>query len=137
VERVQVLIGMGYALLYFAATAVLVFALLAIEERINPAYRLWEQVGQGNVAVGMTIAGKLIGLGIIAMTAITHNAGILSSLLWTAFGAFLQLLVYGLFEVSTPRLNVGRELAAGNRAVGFVSMGIFIGLSLVIAACIA
>ncbi|MBX7246722.1 MAG: DUF350 domain-containing protein [Candidatus Sumerlaeaceae bacterium] len=128
---------MLYALLYFAVTAILVLLVLGVDQSFNRSYKLWEQVGQGNVAVGLAVAGKLIGLGIIAWTAISHSSGLLNSVVWTVFGAVLQGLGYGFFEMMTPRLSVGGELAAGNKAVGLVTMGIAVGLSLVVSACIA
>lgn len=131
------LTGILYACLYFLLLSLVTFLLLLIGDVLVPAYRLWDEVQRGNTAVGMSVGGKMIGLGIIAMIAIQHNETVLQSAIWTAVGGVLQIAGYFLFEALTPRIAVGKELAADNRAVGLVSAGISIGLSFIIAGCIA
>lgn len=130
-------VAFGYTLLYFIASALVVYFVMLIDEFINPAYKVWNEIRGGNVAVGLTAAGKLLGLAVITTFAILHNDTVFQSMVWTAIGGLLQIAGYYAFEALTPRINVGRELAAGNRAIGLVSMGIAIGQSLIIGACIS
>ncbi|MFZ5592159.1 MAG: DUF350 domain-containing protein [Bacillota bacterium] len=48
----------------------------------------------------------------------------------------LLLLVYPVFEWLTPRLNVNREIARGNVAVGALSMVFSLSVSFIIGASI-
>ena len=134
------ILGMLMSVVYFLCVTILVLILVALDMKINPSYNLGDEIRKGNAAVGLSVAGKFIGLGVIAMSAIAHNSGFMGifySMVWTAFGAVLQIVGGLIFEVVTPKLAVGKELAAGNRAVGLVSMGIGIGLSLIISASIS
>lgn len=131
------LTGIANAGVYFVLLSLVAFLMLAVDHLLVRAYRLWPEIARGNTAVGLAAAGKMIGLGIIAMLAIQHNEGVWQSVVWTLVGGIFQVAGYFLFELVTPRLAVGRELAAGNRAVGVLVAGMSIGLSLIIGGCIS
>lgn len=121
---------------YFALTFVVGWVILFLHDLLTPGYKTWPEIHRGNTSVGLAAAGQSIGLGIIAYSAIHANWTLLWALVWTGIGGLLMILGYLLFELLTPVINVGKELAADNKAVGLVSMGISIGAAIVIGACI-
>lgn len=106
---------------------------LAIFELVT-SYKNWQEIKNGNFAVAMATGGKLFGIATIFRYSIEHNDTILQSIGWGAFGFFLLLLGYFIFEFLTPTIKVDEEIGKGNQAVGFISMMISIGLSFVIGA---
>lgn len=106
---------------------------LAIFELVT-SYKNWEEIRKGNFAVAMATGGKLFGIATIFRFSIEHNDTILQSIGWGAYGFLLLLIGYFIFEFLTPNINVDEEIGKGNKAVGFISMLISIGLSFVIGA---
>ena len=108
---------------------------LAILEIVT-SYRNWEEIKKGNFAVAMATGGKIFGIAIIFRYSIEHNDTLLQSIGWGVFGFILLLIGYFIFEFLTPVIKVDEEIGNGNKAVGFISMIISIGLAFVIGASI-
>lgn len=53
---------------------------------------------------------------------------------WGVYGFVMLLLSYFIFEFLTPRFKIDKEIENDNRAVGFISFVISVGLSFVVAA---
>jgi putative membrane protein len=122
---------------YYTLVLVVGWVILLIHDLLTPGYRTWAEIARGNVAAGMAAAGQIVGIGIVAHAAIVSNWTLTWSLVWTAIGGLLLVFAYLLFELLTPRINVSREVAADNRAVGLVSAGISVAAAVVVSACIA
>lgn len=129
-ENVVVLTAARYSVVVLCT---LVF--LAIFEIVT-SYKNWEEIKKGNFAVAMATGGKLFGIATIFRYSIEHNDTILQSIGWGAFGFVLLLFGYFIFEFLTPTIKVDEEIGKGNKAVGFISMMISIGLAFVIGASI-
>ncbi|MCT2535071.1 DUF350 domain-containing protein [Aquibacillus koreensis] len=108
---------------------------LAIFEIVT-SYKNWEEIKKGNFSVAMATGGKIFGIANIFRFSIAHNDTILESITWGAFGFLLLLSGYFIFEFLTPTYKIDEEIAKDNRAVGFISMIISIGLSFVIGSSI-
>lgn len=108
---------------------------LSIFELVT-SYRNWQEIKKGNIAVALATGGKIFGIAIIFRYSIEHNDTLLESIGWGLFGFVLLLLGYFIFEFLTPTIDVDKEIGQDNRAVGFISMMISIGLSFVIGASI-
>lgn len=108
---------------------------LAIFELVTK-YDNWEEIKNGNMAVAMATGGKIFGILNIFRYSILHNDSLFVMIGWGIFGFFLLLIAYFIFEFLTPKFNVDEEIGKGNRAVGFISMVISVGLSYVIGASI-
>jgi putative membrane protein len=108
---------------------------LAVFELVT-SYKNWEEIKNGNFAVAMATGGKVFGIATIFRYSIEHNDTILQSIGWGALGFVLLLLGYFIFEFLTPTIKVDEEIGKGNKAVGFISMMISVGLSFVIGASI-
>lgn len=108
---------------------------LAIFELVT-SYKNWSEIKSGNFAVAMATGGKIFGIATIFRYSIEHNDTMLQSIGWGTIGFILLLLGYFIFEFLTPTIKIDEEIGKGNKAVGFISMMISIGLSFVIGASI-
>lgn len=108
---------------------------LAIFEVVT-SYKNWEEIKSGNFAVAMATGGKIFGIANVFRFSIQHNDSILESISWGAFGFLLLLIGYFIFEFLTPTYKIDHEIGNDNRAVGFISMVLSVGLSFIIGASI-
>ncbi|MBN8191713.1 hypothetical protein CN378_21940 [Bacillus sp. AFS015802] len=109
---------------------------LAIFELVTK-YRNWEEIKKGNLAVAMATGGKIFGIANIFRHSISHNDTILTTIGWGVFGFILLLIGYFIYEFLTPKFRIDEEIENDNRAVGFISLVISVGLSYVIGAGIS
>ncbi|WP_085509098.1 DUF350 domain-containing protein [Thalassobacillus devorans] len=121
---------------YFVIAIIVVLVGLVIFEVITSKYKDWDEVKQGNTAVALSIAGKIVGICIILSFAIYHSLTLWDTLIWGAYGVALQMLAYYLFEIFTRKFSVETMLKENNIAVGIISVGVSIGLAFVIGASI-
>ncbi|MFS1514360.1 DUF350 domain-containing protein [Chengkuizengella sp. SCS-71B] len=99
-------------------------------------YKNWEQIQKGNLSVALATGGKIFGIANIFRFSIEHNDSLWEAIQWGAFGFFLLLIAYFVFEFMTPKFNVDKEIEKDNRAVGLLSLLISVGTSFVIGASI-
>ncbi|WP_066172898.1 DUF350 domain-containing protein [Bacillus marinisedimentorum] len=123
-------------LLYFLAAIAVIIIGLVFFELITREYKDWDEISNGNSAVALSIAGKVIGISIILAFSIYSSVSVMGTVIWGGFGIVLQLAAYFLFEMLTRRFSVEKELKNGNIAVGIVMMSVSIGLGFVIGASI-
>lgn len=118
---------------YYSVVILCLVVFLAIFEMVTK-YKNWEEIKKGNMAVAMATGGKIFGVANIFRYSIEQNNSLLSMVGWGIYGFVLLLVGYFIFEFLTPKFNIDVEIQNDNRAVGFLSMAISIGLSLVIGA---
>ncbi|OEH91891.1 DUF350 domain-containing protein [Bacillus solimangrovi] len=106
---------------------------LAIFELVT-RYRNWEEIKKGNLAVALATGGKVFGIANVFRYSIEHNDSLIQMMIAGTFGFVLLLFGYFMYEFLTPRFNIDVEIEKDNRAVGFISMMISIGLSFIIGA---
>ncbi|KHE71737.1 DUF350 domain-containing protein [Halobacillus sp. BBL2006] len=101
---------------------------------IVTSYNNWKEIKRGNLAVAMATGGKIFGIANIFRFSIEHNDSLLQTMGWGIFGFVLLLSGYFIYEFLTPSFRIDEEIEADNRAVGFISLVISVGLSYVIGA---
>ncbi|XWN53583.1 DUF350 domain-containing protein [Anoxybacillus flavithermus] len=119
----------------FSVVILCLVLFLAIFELVTK-YKNWEEIKKGNMAVAMATGGKIFGIANIFRYSIDHHDSLLMMIGWGVYGFGLLLIGYFIYEFLTPKFNIDDEIANDNRAVGFISMVISIGLSFVIGASI-
>ncbi|QAV27453.1 DUF350 domain-containing protein [Neobacillus thermocopriae] len=119
----------------FSVVILCLVLFLAIFELVTK-YKNWEEIKKGNMAVAMATGGKIFGIANIFRYSIDHHDSLLMMIGWGVYGFVLLLIGYFIYEFLTPKFNIDDEIANDNRAVGFISMVISIGLSFVIGASI-
>ncbi|KAA0549187.1 DUF350 domain-containing protein [Bacillus sp. BGMRC 2118] len=118
---------------YYSVVILCMLIFLTIFEIVTK-YKNWEQIQKGNWAVAMATGGKLLGIANIFRYSIEEHHTLLTMIGWGFFGFLLLLIGYFIFEFLTPKFRIDDEIEKDNRAVGFMSMTISIGLSFVIGA---
>ncbi|MFD2681524.1 DUF350 domain-containing protein [Bacillus seohaeanensis] len=109
---------------------------LAIFEIVTK-YRNWDEIRNGNMSVAMATGGKIFGIANIFRHSFQQHEAFLTTIGWGIFGFILLLIGYFVYEFLTPMFKIDEEIANDNRAVGFISLVISIGLSYVIGAGIS
>jgi putative membrane protein len=104
---------------------------LAVFELVT-RYKNWVEIKNGNLSVAMATGGKIFGIANIFRYSISQNDSLLMMIMWGIYGFILLLIGYFIFEFLTPKFQIDKEIENDNRAVGFISMIISIGLSFVI-----
>lgn len=121
---------------YFVISVVIVLIGLFIFGVMTQKYKDLEAVKEGNVAVAMSVTGKVIGICIILAFAIYSSTEYYQTIIWGIYGVVLQMIAYLLFDLFTRKFSVEDQLLKNNIAVGVLSMGVSIGLGFVIGASI-
>ncbi|MDM5315643.1 DUF350 domain-containing protein [Fictibacillus sp. b24] len=104
---------------------------LAVFELVT-RYKNWVEIKNGNFSVAMATGGKIFGIANIFRYSIAQNDSLIMMITWGIYGFVLLLIGYFIFEFLTPKFQIDKEIENDNRAVGFISMVISIGLSFVI-----
>ncbi len=118
---------------YYSVVVLCIILFLAVFELVT-SYKNWEEIQNGNFAVAMATGGKIFGIANIFRFSIAQHDSLLQMIGSGCFGFILLLLGYFIFEFMTPKFNIDKEIKNDNRAVGFVSLVISVGLSFVIGA---
>ncbi|KAF0824450.1 DUF350 domain-containing protein [Cytobacillus firmus] len=118
---------------YYSVVILCMIVFLAVFELVTK-YRNWDEIKNGNLAVALATGGKIFGIANIFRHSIMHNDTLLTMITWGVFGFFLLLIGYFIFEFLTPKFRIDEEIENNNKAVGFISMVLSIGLSYVIGA---
>lgn len=118
---------------YYSVVILCMIVFLAIFELVTK-YKNWEEIKNGNLAVAMATGGKIFGIANIFRYSIMQHNSLIMMIGWGIFGFMLLLVGYFIYEFLTPKFKIDEEIQKDNRAVGFISMVISIGLSFVIGA---
>ncbi|GAF64156.1 hypothetical protein BTS2_1048 [Bacillus sp. TS-2] len=120
---------------YYSVAMLAIVVFIAIFETVT-SYNNWKEIKNGNLAVAMATSGKIFGVANIFRHSIEQSDGILTMLGWGALGYVLLIISYFIFEFLSPGFKVDQELEANNKAVGFISFVLSVGMSYVIGAAI-
>lgn len=116
---------------YYSVVVLFLVLFLSIFELVTK-YNNWEEIKKGNIAVAMATGGKIFGIANIFRHSIAENDTFITTIGWGVFGFFLLLTGYFIYEFMTPKFKIDEEIEKDNRAVGFISLVISVGLSYVI-----
>lgn len=118
---------------YYSVVVLCIIVFLTIFELVTK-YKNWEEIQKGNIAVAMATGGKIFGIANIFRFSINQHDSLLEMMGSGLFGFILLLLGYFIYEFMTPKFKIDEEIQKDNRAVGFISLVISVGLSFVIGA---
>lgn len=121
---------------YYSVVILCIVVFLAIFEAVTK-YKNWEEIKKGNLAVALATGGKILGVANIFRASIEKHNSLLEMVGWGIYGFLLLLVGYFIFEFLTPKFKIDEQIQNDNRAVGFISFIISIGLSFVIGAGIS
>lgn len=118
---------------YYSVAILCMVLFLAVFELVTK-YRNWDEIKNGNLSVAMATGGKIFGVANIFRHSINQHDSLLTMISWGVFGFLLLLTGYFIYEFLTPKFNIDKEIENDNRAVGFISLVISVGLSYIIGA---
>lgn len=118
---------------YFSVVILSVVLFLALFELVTK-YKNWEEIKKGNLSVAMATGGKIFGIMNIFRASIEQHDELVTMLVSGVYGFFLLMIGYFIYEFLTPAFKIDEEIEKDNRAVGFISLTISVGLSFVIGA---
>lgn len=118
---------------YYSVAVLCLVLFLTVFELVT-AYKNWEEIQKGNLAVAMATGGKILGIANVFQHSISQHNSALQMIGWGVYGFVMLLISYFIFEFLTPRFKIDQEIENDNRAVGFISFVISVGLSFVVAA---
>lgn len=118
---------------YYSVVVLCMVVFMAVFELVTK-YNNWEEIEKGNVAVALATGGKMLGIANIFRFSIEANDTLLTTVGWGVYGFALLVFAYFIFEFLTPKFKIDEEILQDNRAVGFISFVISLGLSYVIGA---
>ncbi|MCY8916401.1 DUF350 domain-containing protein [Bacillus atrophaeus] len=118
---------------YYSVAVLCLVLFLSIFELVT-TYKNWEEIQKGNLAVAMATGGKIFGIANVFQHSIAQHNSLLQMIGWGVYGFIMLLVSYFIFEFLTPRFKIDKEIENDNRAVGFISFVISVGLSFVVAA---
>ncbi|KXZ13633.1 hypothetical protein AXI59_12925 [Bacillus nakamurai] len=118
---------------YYSVAVLCLVVFLSIFELVT-TYKNWEEIQKGNLAVAMATGGKILGIANVFQHSIAQHNSLMQMIGWGVYGFIMLLVSYFIFEFLTPRFKIDKEIEKDNRAVGFISFVISVGLSFVVAA---
>ncbi|MGG0025758.1 DUF350 domain-containing protein [Bacillus inaquosorum] len=118
---------------YYSVAVLCLVLFLTVFELVT-TYKNWEEIQKGNLAVAMATGGKILGIANVFQHSISQHNSLLQMIGWGVYGFVMLLISYFIFEFLTPRFKIDQEIENDNRAVGFISFVISVGLSFVVAA---
>ncbi|MCP9300154.1 DUF350 domain-containing protein [Bacillus halotolerans] len=118
---------------YYSVAVLCLVLFLTVFELVT-AYKNWEEIQNGNLAVAMATGGKILGIANVFQHSISQHNSLLQMIGWGVYGFVMLLISYFIFEFLTPRFKIDQEIENDNLAVGFISFVISVGLSFVVAA---
>ncbi|MGO4240472.1 DUF350 domain-containing protein [Bacillus sp. YAF8] len=118
---------------YYSVAVLCLVIFLTVFELVT-SYKNWVEIQKGNLAVAMATGGKILGIANVFQHSIAQHNSLLQMIGWGVYGFIMLLISYFIFEFLTPRFKIDKEIEKDNRAVGFISFVISVGLSFVVAA---
>ncbi|MBT2574179.1 DUF350 domain-containing protein [Bacillus sp. ISL-51] len=118
---------------YYSVAVLCLVVFLSVFELVT-TYKNWEEIQKGNLAVAMATGGKILGIANVFQHSIAQHNSLMQMIGWGVYGFIMLLVSYFIFEFLTPRFKIDKEIEKDNRAVGFISFVISVGLSFVVAA---
>ncbi|WP_148358488.1 DUF350 domain-containing protein [Peribacillus simplex] len=123
-------------LYYFVVLGFVSIACMWIFAKLTP-YKDFELIRNGNIAVAIQFAGKILGITHIMSVAVNTNDSLLGAAVWGIIGFILMVVGYFIFEIATPKLDVRKEIEKGKVSVGIIAASISLAISFIISGAIS
>jgi len=92
----------------------------------------------GNIAVALKLAGKLVGLAIVIMSAAKYSVDISDFVIWSFIGVIAQMITYWIAEfLLFPKISFAKKVEEGNIAVAILLFTLSVTVGLLISGSIS
>lgn len=92
----------------------------------------------GNIAVALKLAGKLVGLAIVIMSSAKYSVNFADFIIWSLIGVLAQMVTYWIAEfILFPKVSFAKKVEEGNIAVAILLFTLSITVGLLISGSIS
>ncbi|MCW2278191.1 DUF350 domain-containing protein [Heliophilum fasciatum] len=100
-------------------------------------YDDWKEISNGNTAAAIVVAAQAIAIALILYHAVIGNETIVQAIIWGIVGILLTVGSYVLFELATPKINIGEKIREGNAAVALVAAALMLMTAIIVSGAIS
>ncbi|MGM0874785.1 MAG: DUF350 domain-containing protein [Bacillota bacterium] len=118
---------------YIGLAVVLLFIGIVLFE-VTTKNKEFELIKNGNKAAVYAFGGRILGLAIVLYSSISNSVNIVDMVIWGSIAIVIQIIVFYLAELLTPKFNITKAIDDDNQAVGLFLLFLSISIGLVIAA---
>lgn len=92
----------------------------------------------GNIAVALKLAGKLVGLAIVIMSSAKYSVSFTDFIIWSLIGVLAQMVTYWIAEfILFPKVSFTKKVEEGNIAVAILLFTLSVTVGLLISGSIS
>ncbi|MBO1513373.1 DUF350 domain-containing protein [Metabacillus bambusae] len=118
---------------YIGLAVVLLFIGIVLFE-VTTKNKEFELIKNGNKAAVYAFGGRILGLAIVLYSSISNSVNILDMVVWGSIAIVIQIIVFYLAELLTPKFNITKAIDDDNQAVGLFLLFLSVSIGLIIAA---
>lgn len=118
---------------YIGLAVVLLFIGIVLFE-VTTKNKEMELIKNGNKAAVYAFGGRILGLAIVLYSSISNSVNILDMVVWGSIAIIIQIVVFYLAELLTPKFNITKAIDDDNQAVGLFLLFLSVSIGLIIAA---
>lgn len=118
---------------YIGLAVVLLFIGIVLFE-ITTKNKEFELIKNGNKAAVYAFGGRILGLAIVLYSSISNSVNIVDMVVWGSIAIVIQIIVFYLAELLTPKFNITKAIDEDNQAVGLFLLFLSVSIGLIIAA---
>ncbi|MDQ0230778.1 DUF350 domain-containing protein [Metabacillus malikii] len=91
-------------------------------------------ISKGNKAAVYAFGGRILGLAIVLYASISNSVNLWDMLIWGGVAIIIQIVIFYLAELLTPKFNITQAIDDDNQAVGLFLLFLSVAIGLIIAA---
>ncbi|MCM3159935.1 DUF350 domain-containing protein [Metabacillus litoralis] len=114
------------------AIVLLIIGIILFE--ITTKNKEFELIKNGNKAAVYAFGGRILGLAIVLYSSISNSVNIFDMVIWGSIAIVMQIIIFYLAELLTPKFNITKAIDDDNQAVGLFLLFLSISIGLIIAA---
>jgi putative membrane protein len=118
---------------YIGLAVVLLFIGILLFE-VTTKNKEFELIKNGNKAAVYAFGGRILGLAIVLYSSISNSVNIMDMVVWGSIAIVIQIIVFYLAELLTPKFNITKAIDDDNQAVGLFLLFLSVSIGLIIAA---
>lgn len=115
----------------FVALILLAIAIILFE--VTTKNKEFELIKNGNKAAVYAFGGRILGLAIVLFSSIANSINLLDMVIWGSIAIVIQIAVFYLAELLTPKFNITQAIDEDNQAVGLFLLFLSVSIGLIIA----
>lgn len=114
------------------AIVLLIIGIILFE--VTTKNKEFELIKNGNKAAVYAFGGRILGLAIVLYSSISNSVNIFDMMIWGSIAIVMQIIIFYLAELLTPKFNITKAIDDDNQAVGLFLLFLSISIGLIIAA---